>query len=115
MKNFDIVKAETEAVQINPEGWVVKGSFNPNEAFGITTEKKEPTNFLTDLVSWATFFIWAIVSIALIYSALLLIFGWGDEKQIARGKDGIKYSLIGLVLVIFSYTIVKIIQYVGTH
>ena len=115
MENFDIVKAQTEAVQIKSEGWVVKGSFNPNDAFGITAKNKKPTSFLTDLVSWATFCIWAIVSIALIYSALLLIFGWGDEKQIARGKDGIKYSLIGLVLVIFSYTIIKIIQYIGTH
>ena len=114
MDYFNKVNAQ-EAVEINSEGWVIKGSFNPNKALWITTENKKPTSFLTDLVSWATFFIGAIVSIALIYSALLLIFGWWDEKQIARGKDGIKYSLIGLILVIFSYTIVRIIQYVGTN
>ncbi len=114
MDYFNTVAAE-EAVEINTKGGVINWSFNPNEALGITTKDKKPTSFLTDLVSWATFFIGAIVSIALIYSALLLIFGWWDEKQIARGKDGIKYSLIGLVLVIFSYTIVKVIQYVGTH
>jgi len=101
-----------DGITITTNDGVVQGSMDVNQTVGINKDHKKPKDFLTDLVSWATFFIGTIVTIALIYSALLLIFWWWDEKQIWRAKDGIKYSLIGLLLVIFSYTIVRVIQYV---
>jgi len=108
--------AWTEGIEIQSAGWVLEGSWDVNKSFSLRQGKEQkPIALTADFVAWATFFIGTIVSLALIYSALLLIFAGGDEKQMGRAKDGIKYSLIGLLIVLFSYVIIRAIQYIGTH
>lgn len=69
------------------------------------------TSFVQDLVDWLTFFIWTVVLVALLFSGLMLIFSAWDEKLAEKWKLWIKYSLIWLVLVIWSYAIVKFIKF----
>lgn len=69
--------------------------------------------FAQDVVLAVTFFIGTVVTIALIYSGLMLVFSGYDEKMAQQGKDGIKYALIGLVIVTFSYTIIRLVQYIA--
>lgn len=94
-------------------------TINTNELLGIkqngtdTDTRNDAGIFVQDVFLGATFFIWTLVTIALVRSGLKLIFSWGtDPKASADAKKGIQYSLIGLVLVIFSYTIVRLIQYI---
>jgi hypothetical protein len=50
--------------------------------------------------------------LGILVSGVRLIFQWWtDPKQSADAIKWIKYSLIGLTIVIFSYTIVRLIQY----
>ncbi len=94
-------------------------TINTNELLGIKqngTNTESDSNigiFVQDIFLGATFFIWTLVTIALVRSGLKMIFGWGtDPKAYDEAKKGVKYSLIGIVLVIFSYTIIRLIQYI---
>ena len=65
-----------------------------------------------DIFLAATFFIGTVVSVALIYSGILYITA-KDDGASAKAKNGIKWSLIGLALVMFSYAIVRLVQYIA--
>ncbi len=73
----------------------------------------DPWAFIQDIFQWATMFIWVFVTIALIVSGLMLIFAWWDEKMAEKWKTGIYYSIIGLLLVIFSYAIIRVVQIIS--
>jgi len=67
-----------------------------------------------DIFLSATFFIGTILAFSLIYSGLRIILGWWwDESAVEEGKKWVKYSLIWLVLVMFSYTIIRAVQFVA--
>lgn len=91
-------------------------TINTNALLGVKQSgdtRNDPNLFVQDVFLGATFFIWTLVTIALVWSGLRLIFVWGtDAKAAADAKKGIQYALIGLVLVIFSYTIVRVVQYI---
>jgi len=74
-------------------------------------ENANTTTFVQDLVNWLTFFIWTVVFVSLLVSWLMLIFSAGDEKLAEKWKSWVKYSLIWLVLVMWSYAIVKFVQF----
>lgn len=76
-------------------------------------EEANPTWFVNDIITWATMFIWVLVTITLVVSWFLFILAWWDEKMAERWKSWAKYSLIGLLLVIFSYTIIRAIQFLA--
>ncbi|HMT00849.1 MAG TPA: pilin [Candidatus Absconditabacterales bacterium] len=90
-------------------------SFNIYETLGIRKQNQDTTveTFVSDVVLSATFFIGTIVTLALIYSGLLYVLSGSDEKQAAQGKQGIRYALIGLVLVAFSYVVVRAVQFLA--
>jgi len=65
-----------------------------------------------DIFLSATFFIGTVVGVALIYSGIQFIMA-KDDGAATKAKNGIKWSLIGLALVMFSYTIIRLIQYIA--
>ncbi len=82
---------------------------------GIREDNNENTaqTFVQDIFLGATFFIGTMAVIGLIVSGMMMVFGWASESQYEKGKKGFKYSIIGLLLVIFSYTVIRIIQYIA--
>ena len=66
-----------------------------------------------DIFLSATFFIGTVVTFSLVYSGLMIVFGWANESTVQKGKDGVKRSLIWLILVIFSYTIIRWVQFIA--
>ena len=91
-------------------------SLNIYETIGIREELSPDDRssfdvFINDIILWATFFIGTIVTISLIVSGLMFVFAGADEKAADTGKKGIKYSLIGLLLVIFSYSLIRLLQF----
>lgn len=70
-------------------------------------------NFIQDLFTWTTFFIWTLVTIWLIASALYMIFAWWEQKWAQEWKKWIQSAIIWLLLVIFSYWIVRLIWYLA--
>ena len=88
--------------------------FNINETLGI---KKWETNsvgiLVQDIVLSATFFIGTVVTIALIVSWLMYIFAASSGKDPANAKKWIMWSLIGLLIVVSSYIIIRLVQYIA--
>lgn len=76
----------------------------------------DPTSvglFVQDIVLSATFFIGTVVTIALIVSWLMYIFAASSGKDPANAKKGIIGSVIGLLLVVSSYIIIRLVQYIA--
>ena len=71
------------------------------------------TIFVQDVLLSATLFIGTIITIALISSGLMYIMAGVDGKDPSKAKNGIIYSIIGLLLVISSYTIIRLVQYIA--
>ncbi len=69
--------------------------------------------FVQDIVLSATFFIGTLVTIALVVSGLMFIFAASSGKDPTSAKQGIIGSLIGLLVVVSSYIIIRLVQYLA--
>lgn len=69
--------------------------------------------FVQDIVLSATFFIGTLVTIALVVSGLMYIFAAASGKDPADAKKGIIGSLVGLLIVVSSYVIIRLVQYIA--
>ncbi len=89
-------------------------TFNIYKAVGIRQDQPDttPALFVQDIFLSATFFIGTVVAVALIYSGIMYIMA-KDDGGAKKAKDGIKYSLIGMALVMLSYTIIRLVQYIA--
>lgn len=91
-------------------------SFNIYEFLGIRksiSDNNSPELFVQDILLSATFFIGTVVTIALIVSWLMFIFAGASGKDPTTAKAGIKNSLIGLLIVVCSYSIIRVVQYIA--
>ncbi len=70
----------------------------------------DPDVFVQDVIEWTTFFIWTIIVVSLVISGIIFITAGADQWQANKWKQWIKYSVIWLLLVIFSYAIIKLIE-----
>ena len=69
--------------------------------------------FVQDIVLSATFFIGTLVTVALIVSGLMFIFAASSGKDPANAKKWIIWSLLGLLIVVSSYIIIRLVQYIA--
>ncbi len=74
----------------------------------------DPKQFLQDIFFTSTMFITVLASLWLIYSGYNYIMAWGvDAKKLDEAQKWIKYSLIWVLIVIFSVVIVRVIQFIA--
>lgn len=76
----------------------------------------DPTSvglFVQDVVLSATMFIGTLVTVALIVSGLMFIFAASSGKDPANAKKWIMGSLVGLLIVVSSYVIIRLVQYIA--
>ncbi len=69
--------------------------------------------FVQDIVLSATFFIGTLVTVALIVSWLMFIFASSSGKDPQKARQGIIGSLLGLLIVVSSYVIIRLVQYIA--
>lgn len=74
------------------------------------SENANVSNFVQDIFLWATMFVWVVVTISFVISGFMLVSSAGNESLAEKGKSWLKYSIIWLLLVVFSYSIVRIVQ-----
>jgi hypothetical protein len=60
----------------------------------------------------ATFFIGTMATFGIIYWGLTMVLWGSDEGKMAEWRKWVKYSIIGLVLVICSYSIIRVVEYI---
>lgn len=90
--------------------------FNIYEFLGIKKEianASSPELFVQDILLSATFFIGTVVTVALVVSGLMFIFAGATGKDPTKAKAGIKNSIIWLLIVVCSYSIIRIVQYIA--
>jgi len=87
---------------------------NAYQTLGIRKDQPDASvgTFVSDIALSATFFIGTVIAVGLMYSGWLYI-NSADDAGAKKGKDGIKWSLIGLLLVMSSYTIIRVVQYIA--
>lgn len=78
-----------------------------------TESQNTPKDFVQDIFLWATFFVWTLATFWLIVSGMMMVFGGASEGMYEKGKKGFQYSIIGILLVILSYIIIRAVQYVA--
>lgn len=66
--------------------------------------------FLNDFINLMAGTIGLFALVIFIYGAVMFITANGDDNKITKGKGAIKYSLIGIVFTMLSYTIVVLVQ-----
>lgn len=90
-------------------------SRNINKTLGVrqSDTTPNPTILLQDIVLSATSFVGTLIMIALIVMGVKYIKWWYDESSTGDLKGNIRKLLIWLFLVIGSYTIIRLIQYVA--
>lgn len=79
----------------------------------LTEEQDTLGTVVQDVFLGATFFIGTIATISLIISGMMMVFWWASESQFEKGKTWFKYSLIGILLVVFSYSMIRLIEYIA--
>ncbi|MDP2669721.1 MAG: hypothetical protein Q8O99_01575 [bacterium] len=72
-----------------------------------------PQTFVQDIFLSATFFIGTMAAFGLVISGMMMVFGGAQESMYEKGKKGVIYSIIGIMLVALSYTIIRIVQYIA--
>jgi hypothetical protein len=97
---FDVTDTQT-GLKLEGQG---NNNFNTDiEGGPIIGTINTVANFLVRMIS-----VFALV--VFIIGAFLLITANGDENRINQGKDALKYSLLGIVIVMMSYTIIVLVQ-----
>lgn len=70
-------------------------------------------SFVQDIIMALTGFIGTVVTLALIVSGIYYLMSPIDSGNRAKAMKGIKYSLIGLVIVMASMVIIRLVQFIA--
>lgn len=104
----------TMGIQCSPEQMKTGScSRNINQTLGLDKSRPNPTVFVQDLILAATSFVGTVMVIALIIMWWKYIQGGFDESSSGDLKKNIMKLLIGLGLIVGSYTIIRVIQYIA--
>ncbi|MDO4713946.1 MAG: hypothetical protein Q4B28_04860 [bacterium] len=94
-------------------------SFSIYDALDIRQEGRAPEErtsvmvFVQDIILGATYFIGTVVTASLIVSGLFYVLSPTDSGYQQKASKGIKYSLIGLVVVTLALVIIRLVQFLA--
>ena len=86
---------------------------DPHEVDQSLIHDKKPRDVLISFINYAISFSGLLAVVAIIYSAFLWITAMGNDGQYEKGKKYTLYSLGGLILILFSYTLVELVVSFG--
>ena len=66
-----------------------------------------------DVILSATYMVWTVLTIVIIYCGLMYIFASRDGKDVSQYKKWLIYAAIWALLVWWAYAIVRLIQYIA--
>jgi hypothetical protein len=65
-----------------------------------------PSGILDTVIGWLLFITSFIAVLAIIISGLMIVLSGGDKDMAEKGKKGVQYSVIGLIVIILAYVII---------
>lgn len=69
-------------------------------------------NFFTGIVNWALVFAGVVALFFLIWGGIRLIMSGGEKTSVEEGKKTITFAIIGLIIVLLSFFVVRLVAYV---
>ena len=90
--------------------------FDYEEMIWISDEQNKNvtmTSLSQDVILTATYMVWTVLTIVIIYCGLMCIFAAKDWKDWNKYKDYLKNAAIWALLVWWAYAIVRLIQYIA--
>ena len=88
--------------------WVSNGCLVVNAENDFTLE-----SIAQDIIFAATYMVWTILTLVIIYCGLWYIFAARWWKEVNKYKNWLKKAIIWSILVWWSYAIVRLIQYIA--
>ena len=79
-----------------------------------TETRTSVLGFFQDTISAATFFIGTILTISFLRAWFKFVMAWANGKDPSEAKNGMKYAVIGFVLVMSAYAIIRFVQYLAS-
>ncbi len=67
-------------------------------------------SFIIQIINFLVYTIGSLCFLAIVIGGFILMTSHGNENSLTKGKDIIKYALIGLVVVLLSYFITAFVQ-----
>ena len=67
----------------------------------------ELANSIVNILVWVAF---AVLTISILYAGFMFIGSGGDTTKIKKAKDALVYTLVGLLIILFSKFIIAIIK-----
>ena len=91
-------------------------SMNVYETLWIRKSNPDPSVkvFAQDIILWASMFFGTVMTILLIISGLSFVMAWYTGKSPDKAKKMMIWSIVWLLFVTFSYTIIRLIQFLAT-
>lgn len=74
------------------------------------TDNPPLTVFILDIINFITRIIGAFAMILIILGGLMMIVSEGDENRLQKGKGILEAAIIGLIISLMSYVIVRFVQ-----
>lgn len=76
----------------------------------LTEEGTPVVNFILDIINFITRVLGAVAIVLIIIGGLMMIVSEGEENRLEKGKTIFTSAIIGLVIVMFSYIVVRFVQ-----
>ncbi|MBI5412595.1 hypothetical protein HZA43_05520 [Candidatus Peregrinibacteria bacterium] len=92
--------------QITPQEQGIKRLFDDLKGSGIAQEKNL-TELVFKYINFALPYLALIAFVGLVYAGFLYVTNFGVEEQLTKAKRILVWSIVGIILVIASYTIVN--------
>jgi len=72
-----------------------------------TIKEKDLRTQALKIVNYILTFLGLVAVIAIVYSGFLMVTAMGNDDQFSKGKQGIGYVMIGIIIILLSYAIVN--------
>lgn len=74
-----------------------------------------PTHSLSTILSWAISLLFIIAIIMalgfMVWAGILWITSEGDKQKLTAARDSVKYTIVGLAIVMLSFLVINLIAY----
>lgn len=106
---------QSERGSENPAQYLTADSSDPfgakRENIGIDAHGDEENLYdaVTSIINYLLLFLGLLLLVIIIYAGFLIINSNGDDEALTKGRTIIMYALVGVIIIVLSYTIVNFI------
>lgn len=104
------LKVEDQGDTFLPPGAGGAGDQGPPTPDQVLKIERPIAYVLIRAIGYLTSFVGGVALIVFIIGAIITIASQGKDDMLTKGKDTMKYALIGLVIALFSFMIVSVVQ-----